>query len=167
MNQFNKKFKYVAVIAILFYQFGFSNIAYAYTLSMSKASDSFLAIANSPQAIMFDSHNIKMPSRLPISASRKAHKTVKVTITAYSSTVDQCDGDPFITANGTHVRDGIVAANFLPFGTKVKIPELYGEKIFTVEDRMNARYYYKIDIWMPTREQAKQFGVKYVEVEIY
>ena len=88
-------------------------------------------------------------------------------MTAYSSTPDQTDSTPFITANGSHVRDGIVAANFLPFGTKVRIPEVFGDKVFSVEDRMNARYYYKMDVWMPTYEEARDFGLKYVEVEIF
>ncbi|MDP3003980.1 MAG: hypothetical protein Q8N43_00505, partial [Candidatus Azambacteria bacterium] len=40
-------------------------------------------------------------------------KTMKVVLTAYSSTPDQTDDTPFITASNTRVRDGIVAANFL------------------------------------------------------
>src|SRR3990167_1248447 len=43
-----------------------------------------------------------------------------VTITAYSSTPEETDSTPFITASGTHVRDGVVAANFLPLGTDRK-----------------------------------------------
>ncbi len=90
-----------------------------------------------------------------------------VTITAYSSTVDQCDDTPFIAASNKHVYDGMVACNFLPFGTKVKFPDVFGDKIFTVDDRMNKKYNSRIDIWMPTREQAKQFGAQYLKVEIY
>ncbi|TAK05051.1 hypothetical protein EPO33_03590 [Patescibacteria group bacterium] len=91
----------------------------------------------------------------------------KVPVTAYSSTPDQTDSTPFITASGTHVRDGVFAANFLPIGTRVKIPEVYGDKIFIVEDRMNARYRVHGDIWMETREQAKKWGIKYVTLEVY
>jgi 3D (Asp-Asp-Asp) domain-containing protein len=80
-------------------------------------------------------------------------------VTAYSSTPDQTDDTPFITANGTHVADGIIASNVLPFGTKVQIPELFGNKIFTVEDRMSKRIKNTIDIWMPTRIKALWFGV--------
>ena len=85
---------------------------------------------------------------------------------AYSSTPDQTDSTPFITAWNTRVRDGIIAANFLPFGTQIKIPELYGDKIFVVEDRMSRRYTYKIDIWFPEREQALEFGNKKVKIEV-
>lgn len=90
----------------------------------------------------------------------------EVMATAYSSTPDQTDSTPLITASGTHVRDGVVATNFLPFGTVIKIPDLYGEKTFVVEDRMNKRYKFNIDIWFKTRKQAKMFGVKKVKIEI-
>ena len=87
-----------------------------------------------------------------------------VLVTAFSSTVDQTDSTPFITASGTRVHDGTIAANFLKFGTKVKFPSLYGDKIFTVEDRMKSDY--KVDIWFPTRQEALNFGAKRVEIEI-
>ena len=87
-----------------------------------------------------------------------------VLVTAYSSTVDQCDSTPFITASGTHVHDGTIAANFLRFGTKVKFPALYGDKIFTVEDRMKSNR--KVDIWFPTRAEALKFGAKRTMMEI-
>ncbi|OGZ87242.1 MAG: hypothetical protein A2528_03175 [Candidatus Staskawiczbacteria bacterium RIFOXYD2_FULL_37_9] len=98
---------------------------------------------------------------------KKAAKTIKVVITAYSSTPDQTDDTPFITASGKHVRAGIIANNMLPLGTKVKIPKLYGNQVFVVEDRM-ASYKSKnhIDIWMPTRPMAVKFGVKNAEMEV-
>ncbi|MFH1292304.1 MAG: hypothetical protein ABIH87_03850 [bacterium] len=99
----------------------------------------------------------------------KPDKVVRSVITAYTSTPDQTDDSPFIAASGKHVYDGMVAANWLPFGTKLKIPELYGEKIFTVDDRMNSRYGHgRMDIWMDApRAEAIQFGVKTVDVEVY
>jgi len=99
----------------------------------------------------------------------KPDKVVKTVITAYSSTVDQCDDDPFTAAWGDKVFDGMIAANWLPRGTKIKIPSLFGDKIFTVADRMNARYGYgRIDIWMNApRPKVKEFGVKRADIEIY
>lgn len=96
-------------------------------------------------------------------------KVVKAVITAYTSTPDQTDSTPDIAATGKHVYDGMIAANWLPFGTKVKIPALYGDKIFTVDDRMNKRYGYgRMDIWLDaTKAEARQFGVKRVEVEVF
>lgn len=93
-------------------------------------------------------------------------KTYAVRVTGYSSTPDQTDDTPFITASGTYVREGIVATNFLPFGTRVRIPKIYGEKVFVVEDRMNKRYWHNVDIWFPERNLAKVFGSKRVTIEI-
>jgi len=84
--------------------------------------------------------------------------TREVRITAYSSTPDQTDSTPFITASGETVKNGIIAANFLPFGTEIEIPSLFGDRIFTVEDRMNRREPNGVDIWMPTRAKAVIFG---------
>lgn len=89
-----------------------------------------------------------------------------VVVTAYSSTYDQTDDTPFITANGTYVYDGVVACNFLPFGTKIKLPEYSGDKIYTVQDRMAKRNSHKIDIWMGSRGSALDFGVKYLAIEV-
>lgn len=89
-----------------------------------------------------------------------------VAVTGYSSTPDQTDNTPFITASGTHVRDGVAASNFLPFGTIIKLPEIFGDKTFVVEDRMASRYWLNIDIWFPDKETAKSFGVKIIRIEI-
>lgn len=97
---------------------------------------------------------------------KEARKTMVMTVTAYSSEVAQTDSTPFITAFGTHVRDGIVATNCLPKGTIVRFPDVYGDKEFVVEDRMNARYYYRMDIWMADTRDAIKFGVKTLKVEI-
>lgn len=94
-------------------------------------------------------------------------KRLKVIITGYSSSTFETDGDPYITASGTRVREGIVANNLLPIGTKIKIPELYGDKIFVVEDRMHwKKGPYHIDIWFPSYWQAKSFGAKTSYIEI-
>jgi len=99
--------------------------------------------------------------------AKKAVKIIKVIVTAYSSTEDQTDSTPFITASNKYVKDGIVANNMLPFGTKIRIPGLYGDKVFTIEDRMNKRKSnYHIDIWMPSKPLAVNFGVKTAEIEV-
>ena len=106
---------------------------------------------------------------IPVAPIQELDRVVRsywVSITAYSSTPDQTDSSPFITANGTRVREGIIAANFLPFGTKVKIPSMFGDRTFVVEDRMNARYWHRVDIWMPTRAQALQFGIRTLQIEV-
>jgi len=105
--------------------------------------------------------------QLPIAGKREAKKTFYLTVTAYSSTVDQCDGDPFTTASGETVHDGIIAYNYLPFGTKVRFPEMFPEKVFEVQDRLRAgASTYLADLWMETREEAIQWGAKVLKIEI-
>ena len=91
-------------------------------------------------------------------------RTLWVLVTAYSSEPRQTDTSPYITAKNTFVRDGVVAANFLPFNTRLRIPQYFGDAEFIVEDRMHDRFSNRIDIWMPTREQAKEWGAKWVKV---
>ncbi|MBI2096599.1 MAG: 3D domain-containing protein [Candidatus Sungbacteria bacterium] len=90
----------------------------------------------------------------------------KVTVTAYSSSPDETDDTPHITAMGTATRHGVIAANFLPFGVKVRIPKLFGDTVFTVEDRMHKRFQNRVDVWFPTKAEAKRFGLQLTEVEI-
>ncbi|OGY56343.1 MAG: hypothetical protein A2Y84_02295, partial [Candidatus Colwellbacteria bacterium RBG_13_48_8] len=75
-----------------------------------------------------------------------AKEVVAVTITAYSSEIQQTDSTPYLTAAGTTVRPGIVAANWLPIGTRVRIPKIFGDKIFVVEDRMHNRHTDRLDV---------------------
>jgi len=45
-------------------------------------------------------------------------RKIKVVVTAYSSSPWETDENPHITASGTWVREGVIANNLLPFGTK-------------------------------------------------
>ncbi len=91
----------------------------------------------------------------------------KVIVTAYSSTEWETQGDPFITASGKRVEDGIIANNLLPFGTEIKLPEIFGDKVFIVQDRMHSR---KIDshfdVWFPSHKEALNFGAQTSNIEI-
>ncbi|MEK7114889.1 MAG: hypothetical protein AAB847_00820 [Patescibacteria group bacterium] len=95
---------------------------------------------------------------------------IDVIATGYSSEPSQTDDTPFHTANGKKVYDGLVAANFLEFGTEIKIPELYDDKVFKVDDRMNRRYTrelkkdHRIDIWFKKTSDARKFGQKKIEI---
>lgn len=102
----------------------------------------------------------------PFKGPDRVLRTVSVVVTAYSSTTWQTDDTPFTTASGTNVREGVVAANFLPIGTKIKLPDLYGDKIFVVEDRMHPRQKYVVDIWFPSYSEALNFGAKYTKIQV-
>lgn len=99
-------------------------------------------------------------------SSEAAVKTVTVMTTAYTSDPAETDGSPFTTANGTQVYDGVVAANFLKFGTRIRIPDYYGDKVFVVHDRMNARYTQRVDVWMLKKADARQWGVRRIRIEV-
>ncbi len=92
-----------------------------------------------------------------------------VTMTAYNAVPEQTDGNPCIAADGLNVctsDENVVAANFLPFGTKVMIPDYFGDKIFTVHDRTARKYGDRIDILMENRQDALNFGKRHLEVVI-
>lgn len=100
----------------------------------------------------------------------KVIRTSTHSMTAYNSEAAQTDDSPCITANGFNVCEhGIedtVAANFLPMGTKIRIPELFGDRIFVVRDRMNKRYTDRVDVWMLHRADAMKFGVRKAKIEV-
>ncbi len=111
--------------------------------------------------------NALLPIANPSAPELKVTRKVPVIATAYSSTPEQTDSNPYITAAGTNVRNGIVANNLFSFNTKIKIPELYGNKIFVVEDRMHWRKsFYQIDVWFPSTKEAEEFGVKRTYIEV-
>ena len=89
-----------------------------------------------------------------------------VWVTAYTSAPNETSAHPLITASGGMVRDGIVAANFLPFGTRIEIPALFGNKVFVVEDRTSERFSGRVDIWMPTVKDAVDFGIRNARIVV-
>lgn len=101
-----------------------------------------------------------MPATVIADDNEPPYRKVEVILTAYSSSPDETDETPYITAAGTEVRDGVIANNCLAFGTKIQIPELFGDKVFVVEDRKNTSYGCEwIDLWYPSKEEAKKFGI--------
>lgn len=105
-------------------------------------------------------------SLVPIK-NRIVVREIKVVITGYSSTPEETDASPLITASGSQVREGIVANNLLPFGTEIRIPEIYGDEIFVIEDRMHRKKgYYHVDIWFPSKDEAKVFGAQRTYIEV-
>jgi 3D (Asp-Asp-Asp) domain-containing protein len=89
-----------------------------------------------------------------------------VWVTAYTSAPDETSDHPLITASGGMVRNGVVAANFLPFGTQIEIPSLFGNKVFVVEDRTSQKFGGRVDIWMPTVNEAINFGIQHAQIVI-
>jgi len=98
-------------------------------------------------------------------------KTIRVTATAYNSTIHQTEGDPFIGAFGDSLKPGMkciaVSRDLYRLGLKkdtfVYIEGLKG--IYLVKDRMHERWKNKIDIYMGTDiASAKRWGRKKVNI---
>ncbi len=92
--------------------------------------------------------------------------TVYMMASAYNSVPGQTDGSPFRTASLTQTREGVIASNYFPIGTKLRIPDHFGDQVFRVEDRMNPRYTKTLDIWMEEVSDAKQWGRRHIKVEV-
>jgi 3D (Asp-Asp-Asp) domain-containing protein len=118
-------------------------------------------------------------------SSAWAAKSFIVTSTAYTSSVRETDSTPFITATGARTRFGIVAVSrdllpMLPYGSQVRLEDLgsvsgrgrgqfdylFRNTIFVVEDTMNPRFSWRMDIWMPNRTTAISFGVRKLRVTV-
>lgn len=101
----------------------------------------------------------------PVPANGRA-----VTMTAYNSEKSQTDDDPCTTANGfnvcIHNTEDTVAANFLPMGTVIKAPELFGEREFVVRDRTHPKYGDRVDFWFKSRQDALQFGKRHAKIVV-
>lgn len=85
-------------------------------------------------------------------------------ITAYNSVEWQTDSTPCIAADGTDIclryqaGECIIAANFVPLGTKLYIDKI---GLCTVADRMNKRYSNRVDIFFDKDvERATKFGLQ-------
>ena len=109
--------------------------------------------------------NIK---QIKTAASYEIADVDSVTVTGYSSTESETDETPFITATGKYVFPGVAASNVLPIGTKFRLPSLFGDRIFVVEDRMHSRYNGKkwVDVWFDSQDKALKFGKRFSSIEI-
>lgn len=104
-------------------------------------------------------------------AQKYEWKSIRVTATAYNSTIHQTEGDPFIGAFGDSLKPGMkciaVSKDLYRLGLKkdtfVYIEGLKG--IYLVKDRMHERWKNKIDIYMGTDIiSAKRWGRKKVQI---
>ena len=138
-------------------------VSLIYTFAIPQYSMS-AAFSNPEQVLAFPIDQELIAQYEALDERRARFRTV--VITGYSSTVDQTDSTPFITASNKRVRPGIVAANFLPFGTQIKVPKYFGDRVFIVEDRMNKRFNNRVDIWFTSRGEALRFGKVLTTIEI-
>lgn len=100
--------------------------------------------------------------------------------TAYCSCAKCCGKSDGVTASGEQAKDGTIACNWLPFGTKLRIaPQGSNAKIRpfkqgsigTVLDRgakslfgSKHNHIKHIDLWMSSHDEALRYGVHEVKV---
>jgi 3D (Asp-Asp-Asp) domain-containing protein len=86
-------------------------------------------------------------------------------VSAYTSSIEETDDTPGITASGARVSSSSAAcpARFA-FGTRIRV----AGRVYVCEDRMAARYRDGdfFDLWMASRPAALEWGRRSVEVEI-
>lgn len=84
---------------------------------------------------------------------------VVVEITHYSSTPDQTDSTPQVTASGTRPKPWTLAVSrdLLPHFPYGSVVELNGQ-LYVVEDTMHQRWRRRVDIWTPSRAEAIRRG---------
>jgi 3D (Asp-Asp-Asp) domain-containing protein len=145
-----------------------------------------IVASNIPYAVVNTSTLLR--EDFPVAGEREAPRTRSIVATSYSSDPYQTDSTPCLPAMNydlcEHAMNGevnTIAANDLPLGTQVRFPELYGDTVFVVRDRMNRRYTGKsrIDFYVAkldadgnvdnvaSKQNAINFGVKRLKMEIF
>jgi len=100
--------------------------------------------------------------RKPLPPQTVIARSYKATVTAY--TVG--DGSGWYTADGTRVSFGVLACPYsLKFGTRIKIRDLYGDKVFKCHDRSATREGL-FDVWVSTFKEAYSVGRRTLNVEV-
>lgn len=154
----------VGVMAVMVLMLGYFTLPFNVDASTNLSTYNAKSVAMQIAAMQ---NQTKDYGALPIAKDRDGVSVRYMQVSAYTSRVQETDSTPFITASNTRVRDGVVASNQLPIGTRLKMPELYGDKVFIVEDRMNTRYKNNVDIWMDDLSAARKFGRKTVKIVIF
>ena len=100
-------------------------------------------------------HSDKVVSRVSVPVA-----TLLCTVTAYSPTVQECDGNPLITASGKRVYVGGVAADLrkFPLGTILRIPNYNNGNPCTVIDSGGSIKGNRLDVFMWSTHEAIHFG---------
>jgi 3D (Asp-Asp-Asp) domain-containing protein len=115
----------------------------------------------------------------------EAPKRLVLEATAYTSSPRETDRTPYVTATGMRTALGVIAVSrdllrTLPYGTRVRLKDLgsvqgrgkgrfdylFQNRVFVVADAMHPRMREKLDVWLPDRALALQFGRRLLEVEV-
>ena len=77
-------------------------------------------------------------------------------VSAYTATGNK-------TASGVYPAVGMCAADHLPFGAKVHLPD---GRVLTVTDRFGGNFTDRLDIYMNTEQECWQFGRRMLRCRI-
>ena len=67
------------------------------------------------------------------------------------------------TASGVMPAVGMAAADHLPFGTRVTLPD---GRVLTITDRFGGGFTDKLDIFLPTEAECWQWGRRWLKCKI-
>lgn len=99
----------------------------------------------------------------PVPEPEPERTVLMAEITAYSSSADETDDEPEINASGTRPSHGSLACpRYYVLGTEF----LINGKRYTCDDRMSTRFPDRFDIWMESKDEAIEFGVRTLPVEV-
>jgi 3D (Asp-Asp-Asp) domain-containing protein len=123
-----------------------------------------------PLSTTFTQSDIRGSEQSGSSEQSDEWQSVQMKVTAYCPCSKCCgssaDG---ITASNHRIEAGdtfAAADRKYPFGTKMIIPGYDNGRLVEVLDRGGAITGNHIDVFFPTHEQARQWGVKYINVSI-
>lgn len=168
-----KKILYISLcVSVIFYLFIIS-------FKLEKLSIQLQEIGTTIQNMNQKSKNI--PKKFQYSPpNEQLYVKIRLKITAYSSEISQTDSDPYTGAWNNPVRKGMVAVSrdLESFGLTNGVPIIIEgcEHLNTVIlDKMGAYKTIKgkkiiikktLDIWMESRQEALDWGVKHLTVQI-
>ena len=127
-----------------------------------------------------------LPVKTKLERKPKLLPSLTVRSTAYNSISNQTDSSPWTTSTGVRTRYGIVALSRdllkrIPYGSRVRLQDngswangrgrgkynaMLKDTVFVVEDTMHPRKSSTVDVWLPARDRAMQWGVRSLNMEI-
>lgn len=162
--QFLKKVKSKKVISIvLAFIVSFCTIFAKPTKTYAESNNNTRIEMTNQRKVIDVKRNVGASTNITINGKTYRARKMQVKATAYTSALNEGGAYAY---NGERLRDGHIAADLrvLPIGTKVYIPSL--NKIYTVVDTGSAIKNNKIDIWMSSKSQCNQWGVKNITIYV-
>lgn len=89
----------------------------------------------------------------------------EINASAYTASADECGNSKGVTASGFTVKENrtIACPQSFPFGAKIAIE---GMGIYVCEDRGGAIKGDRVDIYMPTKKEAFNFGRQHLMAQV-